>query len=193
MVGTEEDDDGVGIQAKDDLLHHESVDFFDAMEVIYYDELLCPESPSSASAPSTPSDGERGDSEIFDFAEEFIDDDNDGNADDIVQGRVRRNRKRLHGLAREKRRALEENIRSRRQRINQIMARPDFVMTVDKISFVWGVLIIMVIEAVLLVSPGSMGTLYTTLLIPLMVARYIIYRQVRHCAGLVLTAFDVYS
>ncbi|KAL7534239.1 hypothetical protein ACHAXR_005746 [Thalassiosira sp. AJA248-18] len=46
----------------------------------------------------------------------------------------------------------------------------------DKISFVCGVLIIMVIEAVLLVAPTKMGALYTTLLIPLMVARYILYR-----------------
>jgi hypothetical protein len=49
-------------------------------------------------------------------------------------------------------------------------------MTMDKISFVLGVLTIMVIEGVLLCAPHQMGLLYTTLLVPLMVARYVIYK-----------------
>ncbi|EED88208.1 predicted protein, partial [Thalassiosira pseudonana CCMP1335] len=50
------------------------------------------------------------------------------------------------------------------------------VLTMDKISFVMGVLTIMVIEGVMLLAPSQMGLLYTSLLIPLMVARYILYR-----------------
>ena len=82
----------------------------------------------------------------------------------------------LHKMAHKRRKVLEDSLLKRRRKIKQIMSEPKFVLTMDKASFVFGVLIILVIEAVLLVAPNQMGKLYTALLIPLMVARYLIYK-----------------
>eukprot|EP00986_Skeletonema_menzelii_P008220 scaffold3408_cov154-Skeletonema_menzelii.AAC.6 len=90
------------------------------------------------------------------------------------------NKKRLlrhikgHVDARQKK--LRETIRRRRQKLLQLVSHPTIIMTRDKFSFVLGVLLIMIIEFVLLVHPAQMGQLYTALLLPLMMARYIIYR-----------------
>ena len=79
-----------------------------------------------------------------------------------------------HVDARQKK--LRETIHRRRQKLLQLVSQPTIIMSRDKFSFVLGVLLIMIIEFVLLVCPNQMGTLYTALLLPLMVARYIIYR-----------------
>ena len=79
-----------------------------------------------------------------------------------------------HVDARQKK--LRETIRRRRQKLLQLVSHPTIIMTRDKFSFVLGVLLIMIIEFVLLVHPAQMGQLYTALLLPLMMARYIIYR-----------------
>mmetsp|Transcript_14050 Transcript_14050/g.19957 ORF Transcript_14050/g.19957 Transcript_14050/m.19957 type:complete len:395 (+) Transcript_14050:102-1286(+) len=79
-----------------------------------------------------------------------------------------------HVDARQKK--LRETIRRRRQKLLQLVSHPTIIMTRDKISFVLGVLLIMIIEFVLLMHPTQMGRLYTALLLPLMIARYIIYR-----------------
>jgi len=79
-----------------------------------------------------------------------------------------------HVDARQKK--LRETIRRRRQKLLRFISNPNIIMSRDRLSFVLGVLIIMVIEFVLLVYPAQMGRLYTTLLLPLMIARYIIYR-----------------
>ncbi len=72
---------------------------------------------------------------------------------------------------------LRETIRRRRQKLLQMVSHPTIIMTRDKFSFVLGVLLIMIIEFVLLVHPQLMGRLYTALLLPLMLARYVIYRS----------------
>ena len=79
-----------------------------------------------------------------------------------------------HVDARQKK--LRETIRRRRQKLLELVSHPTIIMTRDKVTFVLGVLLIMIIEFVLLVHPDQMGRLYKTLLLPLMVARYIIYR-----------------
>ncbi len=80
-----------------------------------------------------------------------------------------------HVDARQKK--LRESIRRRRKKMLQIMSNPKTIMLRDKVSFVLGVLLIMVIEFVLLVHPAKMGLLYTSLLLPLMTARYIICKS----------------
>lgn len=82
---------------------------------------------------------------------------------------------RGHVDARQKK--LRESIRRRRKKMLQIMSNPKTIMLRDKVSFVLGVLLIMVIEFVLLVHPAKMGLLYTSLLLPLMTARYIICKS----------------
>ncbi len=81
-----------------------------------------------------------------------------------------------HVDARQKK--LRESIRRRRKKMLQIMSNPKTIMLRDKVSFVLGVLLIMVIEFVLLVHPAKMGLLYTSLLLPLMTARYIICKSI---------------
>jgi len=79
-----------------------------------------------------------------------------------------------HVDARQKK--LRETIQRRRKKLLRLVSHPTVIMTKDKFSFVLGVLLIMIIEFVLLVHPDQMGKLYTALLLPLMVARYILYR-----------------
>jgi len=80
-------------------------------------------------------------------------------------------------MAHEQRKKLEMKIKARRKKFKQLMSEPKVVLTRDKLSFVCGVITIMIIEAVLLVAPQRMEELYTTLLIPLMLARYVIYKS----------------
>uniref|UniRef100_A0A7S2Q1C6 Glycerophosphocholine acyltransferase 1 n=1 Tax=Skeletonema marinoi TaxID=267567 RepID=A0A7S2Q1C6_9STRA len=84
--------------------------------------------------------------------------------------------KHIKGHVDARQKKLRETIRRRRQKLLQKISHPTVIMTRDKFSFVLGVLLIMIIEFVLLVHPDQMGQLYTALLLPLMVARYIIYR-----------------
>ncbi|KAL3764863.1 hypothetical protein ACHAW5_008479 [Stephanodiscus triporus] len=146
------------------------LDFFDAMEVIYFDDILQHERGSSA-AESSPT------ASISDDQDEVVflrKDDSKRNAQ--LRRMVHDRRNKLHEMALEQRRILENKILSRRRKLNRIMSEPGFVMNKDKLSFVCGVLIIMIIEAVLLLAPDKMYLLYTALLIPLMTARYVMYR-----------------
>ena len=179
--------DAVGLADSSGMIHNrrDSLDYFDCMEVLYFDDMMllhhqqnqqqnqeedAAQDESSESSSTSSADDEENDEFSFPEQEEI---------DDIVRGikrRVHHNKKKLHKLAHEKRKILENTIRSRRRKLKNIMSEPGFVMTMDKLSFVCGVLTIMVIEAVLLLAPEKMGRLYATLLIPLMVARYVIYR-----------------
>lgn len=93
-----------------------------------------------------------------------------------LKGRVDANQKKLRAMAHKQRQNLERKVHNRRKKLKKLLADPAVVLTMDKISFVMGVLTIMVIEGVMLLAPSQMGLLYTSLLIPLMVARYILYR-----------------
>ncbi len=146
------------------------LDFVDAMEVIFFDDMMQQERVSTSTAAesltTSSSDDQDGDFLKKDEVKKKL----------LLRRMVSDNRKKLHEIAREQRRILENKIISRRRRLKQIMIEPGFVMKMDKFSFVCGVLIIMIIEAVLLLAPEKMYLLYTALLIPLMVARYIMYR-----------------
>uniref|UniRef100_A0A7S0ZAR3 Glycerophosphocholine acyltransferase 1 n=1 Tax=Timspurckia oligopyrenoides TaxID=708627 RepID=A0A7S0ZAR3_9RHOD len=83
------------------------------------------------------------------------------------------NRRKLE-LAREE---LKTRILERRERIKAKMEEPGVVMTIDKVSFVSGILILMVTEFVLLMSPQDLDVLYASLLFPLMLMRYYVYRK----------------
>lgn len=173
----------------------DSMDFYDCMEVIYFDDMLLQqqrhdssqaslELQSSSSLSSADDVEDEGGPLLQENSSSSIEEDPNGDEDNSIvlglRSRVRRNSKRLHGklhkLAHEKRKALESTIRSRRRRLRSIMRSKDFVLTMDKLSFVFGILFIMIIEGVLLLAPQQMGALYTMLLVPLMVTRYILYR-----------------
>ena len=140
--------------------HQESLDYFDALEVIYYDDMLQDNSDESSSNDDVKDD-------------EF----HDATTEEQAKLLLRSKRKKLRKMAHEQRKRLEAKLHMRRKKIKQIMSKPDVVMSIDKISFVCGVLIIIIIEGVLLLAPQRMDELYTALLIPLMIARYIIYRS----------------
>ncbi|KAL9187440.1 hypothetical protein ACHAXT_001543 [Thalassiosira profunda] len=146
-----------------------SFDYFDAViELDLLQQSGATESPSSSSV------------ELEALAQGPEVDEDVGKRRNIVRGisgRVSNNRKRIHKLAREKRKLLQSQLRARRRKLRHMLSEPSVVVTMDKVSFVAGVLIIMIIEATLLLAPEKMGLLYTTLLLPLMVARYIIYRS----------------
>lgn len=150
------------------------LNFFDAMEVIYFDDMM-------SSSTSEGAIGGKGNDEDDDDGGEFL------RKDEVKKKLQLRgsgggmmlnsdSRARLRDMARERRMKLEDEFRSRRKKMRLIMNEPAFVMRVDKLSFVCGVLIIMIIEAVLLLSPERMHLLYTILLVPLMIARYVTYR-----------------
>lgn len=56
---------------------------------------------------------------------------------------------------------------------------------VDKVSFVAGIFTMLLLQGVLLAAPDRMGALYTLLLVPLLVARYLVFHRdkVRHGAA----------
>ena len=158
-----------------------SLDFFDAMEVIYYDDILHQaavedSSATVAAAESSSAAAAASSSEEHEFSRDGLLEEEGNTRTNNFNERARNHRIQLHEMAQAQRRILEHNIRSRRAKLKQIMREPGIVMTMDKISFVCGVLTIMIIEAVLLLVPGKMATLYTALLIPLLLLRYIIYR-----------------
>lgn len=129
--------------------------FFDA---IYFEELA---SAAAASAPTTQQ------------AEQ-----DDNNYD--VLGQKKRITvpalRHIKGHVDARQKKLRETIQRRRQKLLRLVSHPTVIMTKDKFSFVLGVVLIMIIEFVLLVHPDQMGYLYTALLLPLMIARYILYR-----------------
>ena len=151
---------------------NKSLDFFDAMEVIYYDDMLQQAQESTTTTTDSSSTSSLEEEGLLD-----IDEIEGANKVPTVHGRAYRKRTKLHEMAQEQRRILERKIHSRRAKLKQIMSEPGIVITIDKISFVLGVLTIMVIEAVLLLAPDQMSKLYTALLIPLLILRYIIYRS----------------
>ena len=152
--------------------HQESLDYFDAN---HYDMLQdnSDESSSSSSSLTTII------SSIAIEDNDDVEDDefHDATTEEQAKLLLRSKRKKLRKMAHEQRKRLEAKLHMRRKKIKQIMSKPDVVMSIDKISFVCGVLIIIIIEGVLLLAPQRMDELYTTLLIPLMIARYIIYRS----------------
>ena len=159
---------------------NDSLDFFDAMEVIYYDDILqqAQETTATATAAESSSSSSISSSEDHEFARDGLlkEDENKGTNNFHVRGRARHHRIKLRELAQEQRKILEHKIHTRRIKLKQLVREPGIVMTMDKISFVCGVLTIMIIEAVLLLAPAEMATLYTALLVPLLILRYIIYR-----------------
>ena len=159
----------------------DSLDYFDAMEVIYYDDMFSQEQQSDSSQSSSTATSSLTNTTIAEDYHEFqnFDDTSKNNkTNEQEQYNILHNkRKRLRKLANEQRKRLEDKIHRRRKRLKQVISEPNVVMTIDKLSFVCGVLIILIIEAVLLLAPEKMGILYTTLLLPLMVARYVIYRS----------------
>ena len=142
----------------------DSMDYFDAMEVIYYEDMI-----QSSDSSSTTTVAE-------DDLQEFLTA-SEPNINNFQATKEQSKRKRLRRLAHEQRTKLEMKIKARRKKFKQLMSEPKVVLTRDKLSFVCGVLTIMVTEAVLLVAPNKMVELYTTLLIPLMLARYVIYKS----------------
>lgn len=157
--------------------HQESLDYFDAMEVIYYDDMLQENSDESSSSSSSSLATIISSIAIEDNDDVEDDEFHDATTEEQAKLLLRSKRKKLRKMAHEQRKRLEAKLHMRRKKIKQIMSKPDVVMSIDKISFVCGVLIIIIIEGVLLLAPQRMDELYTTLLIPLMIARYIIYRS----------------
>ena len=160
----------------------DSLDYFDAMEVLYYDDMFSQEQQSDSSQSSSNTASSSTTTNTAEDYHEFqnFDDTSKNNNTKNEQERyniLRNKRKRLRKLANDQRKRLEDKIHKRRKRLKQVLSEPNVVMTIDKLSFVCGVLIILIIEAVLLLAPEKMGILYTTLLLPLMVARYVIYRS----------------
>lgn len=179
MSSNDDKGDGVGTEittntSSNGLAHSDSfgkvtLEFFDAMEASYIDNMLHEQhSLSSASSDS-----------VTAFSSSSAPESNADKRPSLVKnirGRVDANQKKLRQMAHMQRTKLENQVRARRKRLERLMKDPKVVMTMDKISFVLGILTILLIEGVLLCAPDQMGLLYTTLLVPLMVARYIIYK-----------------
>jgi hypothetical protein len=173
----------------DGMIHHPKGDsdmnFFDAMEAIYLDDIMQHQELVAAAAAETPTTSSSRSSGGYRVGDDDDDDDDDDDGEfptkdgtkrtPMTRGDISR-RRRLREMAHEQRMKLEGRIRSRRRRLVAMMNEPGFVMTMDKLSFVCGVLIIMIIEAVMLLVPRRMDLLYITLLVPLMIARYVTYR-----------------
>lgn len=86
-------------------------------------------------------------------------------------------KRKLNKWLAKKRSDVKHKIKKQRLRIRKNLNDPNFVMTIDKISFVTGILIIMVTEAFLFLSPSQLPSLYTMLLVPLLLMRYYLYRK----------------
>lgn len=156
----------------------ETFSYFDAMEVLYFDNMLYQQqSPLDRQSPQLlarelPFETQK----VAAIDENEEEEQEQKSIAHKIKGRVDAKQKNLRKLARQQREALERSIHARRKKMKKMISDPGFVMTMDKISFVLGVVTIMTIELVLLLIPDQMGMLYTALLLPLMVARYIIYR-----------------
>jgi len=156
----------------------EKFSYFDAMEVLYFDEMFDQRQPSqslssslgsSSSSPEIRSDLPWNKTQISNQK-------NEHDQEPTMTTTKKSITHKLRHLTRQQRQNLKSKIQKRRKKLQKILSDPVVVMTMDKFSFVFGVLNIMIIELVLLVAPDRMGLLYTILLVPLMLARYIIYR-----------------
>lgn len=156
----------------------EKFSYFDAMEVLYFDEMFDQQQPSqslssslgsSSSSPEIRSNLQLNKTQISNQK-------NEHDQQTTMTTTKKSITHKLRHLTRQQRQNLKSKIQKRRKKLQKILSDPVVVMTMDKFSFVFGVLNIMIIELVLLVAPDCMGLLYTILLVPLMLARYIIYR-----------------
>jgi hypothetical protein len=57
------------------------------------------------------------------------------------------------------------------------MSTPSFVRTVDKLSFTFGIAILLFTEFIILCHPQWMGWFYTLLVFPMLILRYMSYHQ----------------
>lgn len=76
-------------------------------------------------------------------------------------------------LQKAKQKASEAVLR-RRADLERILGKPNLV---DEISFMSGLFIVMILQACTLSMPEWMGLLYTALVWPLLVVRYLLYRR----------------
>ena len=112
------------------IRHMESSGYFDAMEVLYYDDMM---GGSSTDSPTTSDSG--GEGVVFD---------EDYNREQDIMCELRggmchtNQQKQLHELARDRRHRLKKSIRVRPRKLKRVMSEPQSVMTIDKISFVCG-------------------------------------------------------
>uniref|UniRef100_A0A7S0T9D0 Glycerophosphocholine acyltransferase 1 n=1 Tax=Erythrolobus madagascarensis TaxID=708628 RepID=A0A7S0T9D0_9RHOD len=83
----------------------------------------------------------------------------------------------LRTAASHRRGALESALRARRAEIRAKIERPSFVLTVDKASFVFFIMLLMLTELVLLTAPRQLYVLYSVIILPLMLARYWTYKK----------------
>ncbi|KAA8492427.1 putative membrane protein [Porphyridium purpureum] len=86
----------------------------------------------------------------------------------MEQNRIRADRQRA---------LVREQIAHRNRLIREAMGKEHFVMTVDKLTFVGSIALFMIIEFVLLCFPERVRTLYLTIIFPLLVTRYALYRS----------------
>lgn len=151
MAATDQQQQQTVTMGEEDLTDIE-VSYFDALDALYFEELA--------------------------KRSETKEQDDEGGANNrLHRGRTKPSLRQIKGHVDARQKKLRESIRRRRKKMLQIMSNPKTIMLRDKVSFVLGVLLIMVIEFVLLVHPAKMGLLYTSLLLPLMTARYIICKS----------------
>lgn len=151
MAATDQQQQQTVTMGEEDLTDVE-VSYFDALDSLYFEELALRETKEQ---------------------------DDEGGANNRLhqRGGTKTSLRQIKGHVDARQKKLRESIRRRHKKMLQIMSNPKTIMLRDKVSFVLGVLLIMVIEFVLLVHPAKMGLLYTSLLLPLMTARYIICKS----------------
>jgi hypothetical protein len=152
MTATDQQQQQTVTMGEEDLTDVE-VSYFDALDALYFEELA--------------------------KRSETKEQEDEGGANNRLheRGGTKPSLRQIRGHVDARQKKLRESIRRRRKKMLQIMSNPKTIMLRDKVSFVLGVLLIMVIEFVLLVHPAKMGLLYTSLLLPLMTARYIICKS----------------
>lgn len=96
----------------------EPFDYFDAMEVLYFEDMMHEKMPPLRRL-------KKG-----------------------LSMRVGEEQRKLRKAAMERRTLLEKSIHKRRKKMRETMREPGFVMTIDKVSFVMGILTIMVCSLV---------------------------------------------
>jgi hypothetical protein len=113
---------------------------------------------------------------------------------DLLRGRIRKSQGRvkaqLSGLNKLKRKVITGNPN---KRVRDFMKEEPVVKTIDKISFTAGVTTMLLIEFVMTVMPERFGLFYCTLLIPLLIARYYLYRQDKYQVGQTLDSLAFVS
>jgi len=83
----------------------------------------------------------------------------------------------LQAAASNRRGELKSALHARRAEIRRKIEQPNFVLTVDKASFVLFIILLMVTELVILTAPRKMYVLYSVIILPLMLARYYTYKK----------------